>query len=96
MARPRKYKHPPEGTIGVSKGPAVTKPEHDKAVFANRMLYEIGDDDLWKLREALQMEAENPIAELRAKVKARYSKGDKRVGLYKIDWKFICQLINWS
>jgi len=60
------------------------------------MLYEIGDDDIWKLREALRLEADSLIADLKAKLKARYSKSERRIGLYKIDWKFICQLINWS
>lgn len=51
MIRLRKSRRPPARSA--RSGDFVGKGEHDAAVLANRLLYEIGDEDIWAYRGAL-------------------------------------------
>jgi hypothetical protein len=71
----------------MSKGALVTKRQHDAAVLANRLLYEIGDDDIWALRAAWLNGYDGVVAKLKTKLIAKYGAED---------WPIIVMLVEKS
>lgn len=84
--KPKTGKRPPQGATQVHGGQVVTKTIHDRANFANRILHEINDEDIWEYRDALLNGYEQTAAALRRVLIQRYTPSDFKLIAVLVDW----------
>jgi hypothetical protein len=63
----------------------VGKTEHDRANFANRILHEIGDEDIWIYREACKYAYQRRARYLATHLSERYGS----------EWPLVVLLLEW-
>jgi len=70
--KPRKYRHPPQGTTRLIKSDQAIIAKVDRAIAAHKLLTKMDDNDILDLIEALDERDNKTAAELLKVLKKRY------------------------